>query len=113
MNSDFLISFGKSVWEYLAAHVPVLQVVVGWVFVVGLVVSALIEIAEFFVRLSASPKDDEAVASIKSKFLVLQKYLEFIPHANLPVAAWASGLILKVRKGAAAAQAAKEAWDKA
>ena len=55
------------------------------VFFVAPFVSILIEIGEAVVQLSESKKDDEAIAKIKAKWLLVMKVLEVFPHVNLPL----------------------------
>lgn len=68
-------------------------------------VGLIIECVELIAAMTASKKDDEAVAKIKAIKDKVIAVLEVIPHANIPVAAGILKMLEWIRKGAAVLKA--------
>lgn len=65
----------------------------------------IIECVELIAAMTASKKDDAAVAKIKAIKDKVIAVLEIIPHANIPVASGILKLLAWIRKGAAVLKA--------
>lgn len=107
-----LLPFLKPLLDLAVEKYGAIAVVIAYLlFVVAPIVTVLIEAAEALVILSASNKDDQAVARVKAVWTgKVLPILELLPHVNLPVAPFAAQLVIYIRKGANAAKAAIQAW---
>lgn len=61
---------------------PVLGVVGAHIVVLIGVVSILIQLAQVIVKLTPSPKDDEAVSKIEKAIAFIMPFLKAMPHMN-------------------------------
>lgn len=111
---DAIFTFLGPVLTFLSTQYGQVGTIIGYlVFIVAPAMTILIELAETVVILTASTKDDQAVASIKTFWGKFLKFLEVIPHANIPIAPSLAKVLLYFTKGGAAAKAALDAWNKA
>lgn len=96
--------------SFLVAKFPLLAQYGAQAIAVCMLVGLLIEGVEVVAALTASKKDDEAVAKIKSVKDKVIGVLEVIPHANIPVAPVILKLMAAVGKGVKVLKAAVGAF---
>lgn len=90
----------------LVAKLPVLASIGSNALAICLAAGLLIELAEVAAAMTASGKDDAAVAKIKTIKNKVIAVLELFPHANIPVAPViikVTAIVAKVAKAAMAA----------
>lgn len=92
--------------QFLIAKFPMLAAYGANALAVCMGVGLLIEGAEVVAALTASKKDDAAVAKIKAIKDKVIAVLEIIPHANIPVAPVILKVLAAVGKGVSVLKAA-------
>lgn len=82
----------------IVGKLPWIPEVVGYVIVSMVIVSPLIELLEAVSKLTASTKDDELAAKVKSIRDKVLPILEALPHVNIPVATWMAKAVEWIKK---------------
>lgn len=82
----------------VVSKLPWLPEAVGYIILSMVIISPLIELLEGISKLTASTKDDELAAKVKSIRDKVLPILEALPHVNIPVATWMSKAVEWIKK---------------
>lgn len=84
---DQVFAFLGPVLGFAAEKYGPIGLVLAYLFLFVLpICSVLIEAVEAVAAYTANPNDDVKAAELRSKYDKLVRYLEFLPHVNLPLA---------------------------
>jgi hypothetical protein len=108
---ESIFAFLNPILGFLVEKYGVVGEVLGYVVLIGLpIITILVEIADFIVIMTPSPKDDEFMAKVHAFLNRVMPVLQMLPHMQIGIPAKIAMVFGYIKRGFAALKGAVAGW---